>query len=119
MPPITRSQKRGRSLRDSGHLVGINNGAIAGFTNEGVCCSYLDANASDNKRYIYTLQAFRMKVIDGTLTELSRSGVSPTPPSTRRSPPPSRWFLEALVSGTKIDPLKYVNTLIATGTRSG
>ena len=95
-------------------VVGISNGAIAGFDNAGVCCSRLDSLAADNKQYIYTLQAFRMKVIDGTLTELSRSGVSPdTSIDTTIVPSGS---LEALVSGTKIDPLKYVNTLIATGT---
>ena len=98
-------------------VVGISNGAIAGFTNEGVCCSYLDNRASDNKQYIYTLQAFRMKVIDGTLTELSRSGVSPDTSidTTVIAPPPPG----TVDPNAGLDAFNHVDTFIGIGKVSG
>ena len=98
-------------------VVGRSNGAIAGFTNEGVCCSRLDANAADNKRYIYTLQAFRMKLINGRLTELSRSTVSPdTSIDTTVTPPPPEGEVDP---NAGLDAFNHVDTFIGIGKVSG
>ena len=98
-------------------VVGIDSGALAGFTNSGVCCYHLDANASDNKRYIYTLQAFRMKTIDGTLTELSRSRISLGAfIDTIIIPPPPPGTVDP---NAGLDAFNHVDTFIGIGKVSG